>query len=82
VAGRPALPIGEHGKITRTRLKNGTWLAKCRYRDRDGVTRIVQRVGPHDDYDQYGKLAVDPLKEALAERRLTTQDAVGLNTEP
>ena len=40
---------------------------RCRYRDRDGVTRIVQRVGPPDDYDQYGKLAVDALKEALAD---------------
>ena len=80
MAGRPSLRIGEHGKITRIRLSNGTWLAKCRYRDRDGVTRIVQRVGPPDDYDQYGKLAVDALKEALAERRLPAQDAIGLTT--
>jgi integrase len=81
VAGRPSLRIGEHGKITRIRLGGGTWLAKCRYRDRDGVTRIVQRVGPPDDYDQYGKLAVDALKEALSARRLPTgPDAIGLNT--
>ncbi|MDT5152636.1 MAG: hypothetical protein QOI01_4369 [Mycobacterium sp.] len=81
MAGRPSLRIGDHGKITRIRLGNGTWLAKCRYRDRDGVTRIVQRVGPPDDYDQYGKLAVDALKEALAERRLPTgPDAIGLAT--
>lgn len=81
VAGRPSLRIGEHGKITRIRLGNGTWLAKCRYRDRDGVTRIVQRVGPPDEYDQYGQLAADALKQAIAERRLPTgPDAVGLNT--
>ncbi|MCU1701127.1 MAG: phage integrase [Mycobacterium sp.] len=81
MAGRPSLGIGEHGKITRIRLSGGTWLAKCRYRDRDGVTRIVQRVGPPDDYDQYGKLAVDALKEALSARRLPTRaDAIGLNT--
>jgi integrase len=81
VAGRPSLRIGEHGKITRTRIGNGSWLARCRYRDRDGVTRIVQRVGPPDDYDQYGKLAVDTLKEALSARRLPTRpDAIGLNT--
>jgi integrase len=81
MAGRPSLRIGDHGKITRTRLGNGTWLAKCRYRDRDGVTRIVQRVGPPDEYDQYGKLAADALKEALAERRLPTgPDAIGLAT--
>jgi integrase len=81
VAGRPSLRIGEHGKITRVRLGNGTWLARCRYRDRDGVKRLVQRVGPPDEYDQYGKLAVDALKEALAERRLPTgPDAIGLTT--
>jgi hypothetical protein len=81
VAGRPSLRIGEHGKITRTRIGNGSWLARCRYRDRDGVTRIVQRVGPPEDYDQYGKLAVDTLKEALSARRLPTRpDAIGLNT--
>jgi integrase len=81
VAGRPPLRIGEHGKITRVRLGNGTWLARCRYRDRDGVKRLVQRVGPPDEYDQYGKLAVDALKEALAERRLPTgPDAIGLTT--
>jgi hypothetical protein len=41
----------------------------------------VQRVGPPDEYDQYGKLAADALKQALAERRLPTgPDAVGLNT--
>ena len=40
----------------------------------------MQRVGPPDDYDQYGKLAVDALKEALAERRLPAQDAIGLTT--
>ncbi len=40
MAGRPSLRIGEHGKITRTRIGNGSWLARCRYRDRDGVTRI------------------------------------------
>ena len=80
MAGRPSLRIGDHGKITRIKLGSGAWLAKCRYRDRDGVTRIVQRVGPPDDYDQYGKLAEDSLKEALVERRLPVQDAIGLAT--
>ncbi|WP_445165897.1 site-specific integrase [Mycolicibacterium sp. Dal123E01] len=81
MAGRPAFRIGEHGKITRTKLGNGSWLARCRYRDRDGVTRIVQRVGPPDEHDQYGKLAVDALKEALSVRRLPTgPDAIGANT--
>jgi hypothetical protein len=81
MAGRPSLSIGDHGKIKRTKLGSGTWVAKCRYRDRDGVTRLVQRTGPPDERDQYGKLAFDVLKESLAERRLPTgADAIGVNT--
>jgi hypothetical protein len=70
MAGRPSLRIGDHGKIRRVKLGNGTWVAICRYRDRDGVTRLVQRNGPPDEHDHYGKLAFDALKEALAVRRL------------
>jgi integrase len=69
VAGRPPLRIGSHGRITRKYRGNGVWLARCRYRDSDGVTRIVQKVGPADEYDQHGKLAEDRLIEALAQRR-------------
>ncbi|MGV0717172.1 site-specific integrase [Mycolicibacterium sp. XJ662] len=68
MAGRPALRIGAHGKITRVHLGGGVWLARCRYRDSDGVTRKVQRLGPPGIHDQYGKLAEDALIEALAER--------------
>ncbi|MBX7134409.1 MAG: site-specific integrase [Fimbriimonadaceae bacterium] len=67
--GRPQLRIGAHGKITRIYQGDGVWLARCRYRDLDGVTRVVQRVGPADDYDKHGKLAQDALIEALNERR-------------
>ena len=42
-------------------------MARCRYRDGDGVTRIVERRGPVGD--QYGKLAEDALIEALGARR-------------
>jgi hypothetical protein len=36
---------------------------------------------PGDEYDQYGKLAVVALKDAIAVRRLPTgPDAIGLNT--
>src|ERR1700737_5509740 len=69
MAGRPSLRIGQHGKIKRIYLGAGVWLARCRYRDTDGVTRIVQRVGPSDEFDKRGKLAEDALIEALAERR-------------
>ena len=69
MAGRPPLRIGQHGKIVREYLGGGVWLARCRYRDSDGVTRRVQRLGPPDEHDQHGKLAEDALIEALAERR-------------
>jgi hypothetical protein len=81
MAGRPSLRIGGHGKISRVHLGGGLWLARCRYRDTDGVTRKVQRLGPPGIYDQYGKLAEDALIESLADRRLSSgSDAVGLET--
>ena len=67
--GRPPLRIGQHGKITRKYLGAGVWLARTRFRDSDGVTRIVERRGPADDHDQHGKLAEDLLVEALQVRR-------------
>ncbi|MGO8772038.1 hypothetical protein [Mycobacterium sp.] len=51
MAGRPSLRIGAHGKISRVNLGGGVWLARCRYRDSDGVTRKVQRLGPPGIYD-------------------------------
>jgi integrase len=69
MAGRPPLRIGERGTINRTKLSNGAWLARCRYRDIDGVTRIVERRGRVDEFDQHGKLAEDALIEALTDRR-------------
>ena len=79
MAGRPALRIGAHGKISRVHLGGGLWLARCRYRDSDGVSRKVQRLGPPDIYDQYGKLAEDALIQALADRRSSSpSDTIGL----
>jgi integrase len=81
MAGRPALRIGAHGKISRIHLGGGLWLARCRHRDSDGVTRKVQRLGPPGIYDQYGKLAEDALIESLAERRpLSGSETIGLET--
>jgi integrase len=81
MAGRPALRIGAHGKISRVHLGGGLWLARCRYRDSDGVSRKVQRLGPPDIYDQYGKLAEDALIRALADRRSSSpSDTIGLET--
>jgi len=67
MAGRPPLRIAAHGKITRKYLGAGVWLARCRFRDWDGVTRIVERRGPADEHDQHGKLAEDALVEGIDE---------------
>ena len=81
MAGRPPLRIGQHGKIVREYLGGGVWLARCRYRDSDGVTRRVQRLGPPDEHDKHGKLAEDALIAAIAERRPPSgSDAVSLDT--
>lgn len=69
MAGRPQLRTATHGKIKSIYQGGGIWLARCRYRDTDGVTRVVQKLGPADDYDKYGKLSEDALIAALAERR-------------
>ena len=81
MAGRPSSRIGQHGKITRKYLGSGIWLAQCRFRDSDDVTRRVQRLGPPDENDKHGKLAADALIEALAERRPPSgSDSIGLDT--
>lgn len=77
MAGRPSLRIGEHGKIRREYLGGGVWLAFCRFRDTDGVTRRVQRIGPADAHDKRGKLAEDALIEALGERRPPSEAGPG-----
>ncbi len=69
MAGRPPLRIGAHGKITRKSLGGGVWLARCRFRDTDGVTRIVERRSPDGEDDKHGKAAEDALVEALKHRR-------------
>ncbi|GED96438.1 tyrosine-type recombinase/integrase [Gordonia crocea] len=43
--GRPTLPLGTWGKITRTQVSDGRWRARARYRDYDGHTRVVERYG-------------------------------------
>lgn len=81
MAGRPQLRIGAHGKISRTYLGGGVWMARCRFRDSDGVTRIVEPRGPADEHDNHGKLAEDLLIEALMLRRPpAAADEVTLDT--
>lgn len=59
---RPPLPIGSWGKIKRTELDKGRWVAKARVRDLDGVTRLVERNG------RTGAEAERNLSAHLAER--------------
>ncbi|MDL9944268.1 tyrosine-type recombinase/integrase [Gordonia sp. ABSL11-1] len=67
--GRPALRIGQHGRITRSDLGGNSWVARCRYRDTDGVTRVVERRTPPGTKDQYGAVAEKTLLDALDSRR-------------
>lgn len=69
MAGRPPLRIGQHGKITRTQISKDVWLARCRYRDRDGVTRRMERMTPAGIEDEYGDKAENALMDAIAARR-------------
>lgn len=69
MAGRPPLRIGQHGKVARKDLGGGVWLARCRFRDADGVTRIVERRSPEGVEDKHGKAAEDALIESLKDRR-------------
>ena len=41
---RPPLPLGEHGSISLA-PKRGLWVARCRFRGVDGVTRHIQKSG-------------------------------------
>lgn len=69
MAGRPPLRIGQHGKITRALAAPGVWVARCRYRDRDGVTRRLERMTPAGVEDEYGAKAEGALLDAIAARR-------------
>lgn len=60
--GRPPLPLGTHGKIRTVRLAPGSFRARARYRDYDGITRPVARVG------RTKTAAENTLKEALRDR--------------
>jgi integrase len=61
--GRPPLPVGTFGEIW-TRPKGSGFMARCFYRDYDGVTREATKQGPSS------RKAIANLKESLAERRV------------
>jgi integrase len=73
MAGRPALPVGSHGKITARKFGDG-YLAQCRYRDPDGVTRRVTATG------RTSGAAERALRTALLHRNAGGGDALTRDT--
>lgn len=63
---RPPMPIGTHGRITRTQLGPGRWEAVARYRDFDGTTRRIKKHGTT------GAAAERAVKEAIRDRAKPT----------
>lgn len=61
--GRPPLDIGTYGTIRTYPRPDGTCRAETNYRDDDGITRTVKRVGPT------AAAATRNLKKALAARK-------------
>lgn len=74
--GRPALKLGQHGKIKRLQVSPGTWEARCYFRDLDGVTRRPQRSTPVGVFDRHGAAAEAELLAHLAERRAEGDEGI------
>ncbi|SDR08861.1 tyrosine-type recombinase/integrase [Actinopolyspora saharensis] len=70
---RPPLPIGSHGKI-RVYPSGAMWRALTKFRDFDGITRSVERVG------KTKAAAQRELKQALTERTSQVADVVSPST--
>ncbi|GAA1914940.1 site-specific integrase [Microbacterium aoyamense] len=71
---RPPLPIGTWGAIRRKEVSSRQWVAYARFRDYDGVTRIVERAGAS------GAKAETTLKEALLERARVHGDDINADS--
>lgn len=65
---RPPLPIQTHGDISTQQLAKGRWEAKTRYRDFDGTTRQMRRIGRTET------AAKNAVKEAVRDRLGVTGD--------
>jgi len=66
--GRPPLPLGTWGKIRTYKIADRTWRAIANYKDFDGVTRPVERVG------ETKAKAANNLLEALRDRARRSSD--------
>ena len=73
--GRPSLPLGTWGRVTRQQLSDGRWRARARYRDYDGHTRVVER------YGDSGAKAERVLVEALKTRSRPTGTVVDITAD-
>ena len=73
--GRPPLSVSTFGKIRAWREANGQWTARCRFRDADGQSRLVERTRPT-------KAAAERvLKEALRDRGAYLAGSVDVTAE-
>lgn len=71
---RPPLPVGTWGKVKRTEVGPGRWVARARFRDYDGRTRLVEAWG------KSGAAAERSLKAALTERATPTSGQITADT--
>lgn len=81
---RPPLPVGIAGRISAQRLPDGPkgearWVAVCRYRDADGVTRRIKRHTPDGMDDPKGEKTELILKAAVRDRPATIAAADALS---
>ena len=65
---RPPLPVGAHGKINVREVRPGVFEARCRFRDTDGFTRPVSKVG------ETAAAAERELKAELTRRKPPSKD--------
>lgn len=72
---RPPLPVGTHGKIKITERASGGFVARTKYRDYDGVTRLVERAGATQNK------AKNNLSEALRDRSGPARGVVNAETK-
>jgi integrase len=66
---RPPLPLGTYGKI-KTWQEGGVWLARAKFRDFDGVVRLVKRSG------KTKAAAERALRTALVERQAPVKQSI------
>jgi len=72
--GRPPLPVGTFGKIGFTEQPDGVVQARARFRDFDGRTRLVSKIGASR------AAAERALKRELATRRVPGGGAITAGT--